>query len=281
MKAMQAFAVLLGCLLFAQFARAEDYRGTWSIEKSTEAGQVMFGLRHTGRHGQSSNESSWPVTAFQGLDLTTAARHDVKFVVDREAGRIDADGFVKAGTGAGVFTFTAKPQYATALAALGFSGLDEDKQFHLAVHDITVAYVKQMKALGFDDLDTDKLVAFGIFQVTPAFVRDMRAEGMSLTDSDKVVAFRVHDVTLDLVHAIKTTGLNPNEDQIIAMKIHGVSPEWMSQLRDLGYANVGIDDLIAMRIHGVSPDYIAGLQKRGVKNLTIDKLVEMRIHGID
>jgi hypothetical protein len=44
---------------------------------------------------------------------------------------------------------------------------------------------------------------------------------------------------------------------------------------------VGIDDLIAMRIHGVSPDYIAGLQKRGVKNLTIDKLVEMRIHGID
>jgi len=36
-----------------------------------------------------------------------------------------------------------------------------------------------------------------------------------------------------------------------------------------------------MRIHGVTPDYISHLQARGMKNLTIDQLVSMRIHGID
>jgi hypothetical protein len=36
-----------------------------------------------------------------------------------------------------------------------------------------------------------------------------------------------------------------------------------------------------MRIHGVTPDFITGLQSRGMKNLTVDQLVSLRIHGID
>jgi len=39
--------------------------------------------------------------------------------------------------------------------------------------------------------------------------------------------------------------------------------------------------LIAMRIHGVTPDFISKLQSRGMKDLSIDKLVSLRIHGID
>jgi len=39
--------------------------------------------------------------------------------------------------------------------------------------------------------------------------------------------------------------------------------------------------LIAMRIHGVTPEFIQGLKSRGMQNLTIDQLVAMRIHGID
>jgi len=36
-----------------------------------------------------------------------------------------------------------------------------------------------------------------------------------------------------------------------------------------------------MRIHGVSPEYISQMKSRGLNDLTIDQLVEMRIHGID
>ena len=41
------------------------------------------------------------------------------------------------------------------------------------------------------------------------------------------------------------------------------------------------DQLVAMRIHGVSPEFISEMKSRGMKDLTIDKLVSLRIHGID
>ena len=36
-----------------------------------------------------------------------------------------------------------------------------------------------------------------------------------------------------------------------------------------------------MRIHGVTPEYITSLKSHGMKDLTIDQLVSMRIHGIN
>ena len=73
----------------------------------------------------------------------------------------------------------------------------------------------------------------------------------------------------------------PDEDTLVAMRIHGVSPEYMQQLKTDGYDHIDLQKLIAFRIHGVSPEFISQMQSRGMKDLTIDKLVSLRIHGID
>ena len=62
------------------------------------------------------------------------------------------------------------------MSSLGFS-VDEEKQFSMAVQDVSVEFAKQMKNEHLSDLDTDKLIAFRIFRVDPEFIEALRRKG--------------------------------------------------------------------------------------------------------
>jgi hypothetical protein len=74
------------------------------------------------------------------------------------------------------------------------------------------------------------------------------------------------------------TGLNP--EMLFSMAAHNVSLDYVRGLRSLKAAPSSADDLISMRIHGVSIEYIQELQSLGYRNLKADELVTMRIHGV-
>ena len=305
------FLVAASCLLVAvpKNHAAETRSGNWSIAKSGESGKVQFSLTEHHGGGTSSHSSDWPVTAFQGVDFSKPGRQDVHFAVARDAGKIECEGFLNNGEGAGVFHFQPDSNYAREMQAIGFP-VDEEKQFAMALQDVSLEFARQMKGEHLSGLDADKLVAFRIFRVDPAFVEALRAAGLQISDSDKLVAFRIHGVTPEMVRSLHQAGYSPDEDMLVAMRIHGATPEWIAELKHRGYDHVDLEKLIAFRIHGVSPEFIDKLQSlgyshpepdaliamrihnvtpeyisqmraRGLHDLTIDQLVSMRIHGID
>ena len=306
-----AYLVFASCFLgfVVKNRAAENRSGDWTIRKSDDAGKVEFSLIEHHGGGTSSHESDWPRSSFPGVDLAKAGREDVHFTISRDAGKIECEGFLNNGEGAGIFHFQPDPNYPRQMQALGFSW-DDEKQFDLAVMDVGLEFAKQMKGEQLSNLDVDKLIAFRIFRVDSAFLEALRAEGLKIADADKLVAFRIHGVTPQMVHSLHQAGYSPDEDMLIAMRIHGATPEWMGELKQRGYDHVDLeqliafrihgvspefiqklqglgyshpdpDDLIAMRIHNVTPEYISGMRARGIHDLSIDQLVSMRIHGID
>jgi hypothetical protein len=311
MRRTLAYLVIASCvLLVAVKDRAADVQsGDWTLSKSNDAGKVEFSLIEHHHGGRSSHESDWPASSFQGVDFSRAGRQDVHFTITRDAGKIDCEGFLNNGEGAGIFHFQPDANYPRELQALGFS-VDDEKQFTMAVMDVSQEFARQMKGEHLSDLDTDKLIAFRIFRVDEAFIEALRVEGLKISDADKLVAFRIHGVSPQMVRSLHQAGYSPDQDTLIAMRIHGATPEWMADLKQRGYDHIDLekliafrihgvspefiqklqalgyshpdpDELIAMRIHNVTPDYISDMRARGIHDLSIDQLVTMKIHGID
>ena len=309
-----AFLVFGLCLIIAIVVKnakgaSGPRSGDWTVSKSNQAGKVEFSLIEHHRGGNSSHESDWPANAFQGVDFSKTGRQEVHFTITRDAGKIDCEGYLKDGEGAGIFHFEPNSDYARQMQSLGFP-VDDEQQYGMAVQDVSIEFARQMQGEHLTDLDTDKLVAFRIFKVDKEFIADLRAAGLNISDSDKLVAFRIHGVTPQMVRTLHQAGYSPDEDTLIAMRIHGATPEWVEELKKRGYDHVDLEELIAFRIHGVSPEfigklqglgyqhpkpdeliamrihnvtpeYIAQMRSRGMQHLSIDDLVSMRIHGID
>jgi hypothetical protein len=311
MRRTLAFLVVGICLLTVVVkGRAGDVRsGDWTVRKSDDPGKVEFSLIEHHHGGNSNHESDWPASSFPGVDFSKPGRQDVRFTIARDAGKIECEGFLNNGEGAGIFHFQPDPNYAHEMHSLDFS-VDEDKQYSMAVQDVSLEFARQMKSEHLTALDADKLIAFRIFAVNAAFIEDVRSAGLKVSDSDKLVAFRIHGVTPQMIHMLHEAGYSPDEDMLIAMRIHGATPEWMAELKNRGYDHVDLekliafrihgvspefieklqtlgyshpqpDELVAMRIHNVTPEYISGLRSRGMQNLSVDQLVRMRIQGID
>src|SRR5260370_41801264 len=126
---------LLACThVLALIARASDTRtGSWTISHSDDPGKVSFALIYHSKHNNSNHESDWPTSDFKGVDFSKVGKQDVKFVIARDAGRFDCEGYLKDGDGAGVFHFAPDTQYVPQMSALGFTGIDDEKQFSMAV----------------------------------------------------------------------------------------------------------------------------------------------------
>src|SRR5258708_3389607 len=70
------------------------------------------------------------------------------------------------------------------------------------------------------------------------------------------------------------TGLS--SDDLIALRIHGVTVESIREMNDLLKLKLPVDTLLAMRIHSVTPQFVAELKAAGYVALSADDLIAFR-----
>jgi beta-lactamase regulating signal transducer with metallopeptidase domain len=113
------------------------------------------------------------------------------------------------------------------------------------------------------------------------FISDLAAAGYTGLSVDDLVALKTHGVTPEFIREMNALfNRKLPVDTLTGMKIHGVTPEFMSAIKGLGYANISADDLVEFKIHGVTPEYISDWKNAGYDKLSADSLQAFRIHGV-
>jgi beta-lactamase regulating signal transducer with metallopeptidase domain len=117
-------------------------------------------------------------------------------------------------------------------------------------------------------------------QPSGSYIAELESAGLKNLQVDQIIALKVQGVTPEYVRAIKAEGLDPKVDELLGMKIQGVSPEYVRNIRASGL-KPSINEFIGLRVQGVTPDYVRSIQSHGWKNVTVSQVIGMRVQGVE
>lgn len=112
------------------------------------------------------------------------------------------------------------------------------------------------------------------------YTSELAAAGLTNLNSDDLMSLKIHGVTAAFVREM--SALVPDKltaDDVIAMKIHGVTSAFASEMNALGF-RLNVDELVSFRIHGVTTEFVGEMKNSGVTPIDPDSLVAFRIHGV-
>src|SRR5712692_4196978 len=111
-----------------------------------------------------------------------------------------------------------------------------------------------------------------------SYMDAIAAAGIKITDVDELIALKIQGVTPEYIKGMHDLGLQPNADELIGMKVQGITPEYVREMRKFD-SHVSVDDLIGMKVQGVTPEYVREFHDLGLQP-SAEELIGMKVQGV-
>src|SRR3989454_2916112 len=111
-----------------------------------------------------------------------------------------------------------------------------------------------------------------------SYMDAMEAAGFKNLTADELIAMKIQGVTPAYIKEIHDLGMKPSADEFVGMRVQGITPEYIREMRTIA-PNLSVDELIGMKVQGVTPEYATELRGLGLK-ADPDNLIGMKVQGI-
>jgi beta-lactamase regulating signal transducer with metallopeptidase domain len=111
-----------------------------------------------------------------------------------------------------------------------------------------------------------------------SYVDGMKSAGLPDLTADELIGLKIQGVTPEYVRAMHDLGLHPDADGFIGMKVQGVTPEYVKDLRAMSF-NPDVDQIVGMKVQGVTADYVKGMKDAGIQ-ADADQIVGLKVQGV-
>lgn len=113
---------------------------------------------------------------------------------------------------------------------------------------------------------------------SPSYVEQIRTQGYDNLTADELISLKVQGVTPEYIQQVKALGLHPTINELISMRVQGIDPQYIKDMRAAGF-DADIDQLISMRIQGVTPQYVRDMRAAGIDG-DANQFIGLRIQGV-
>jgi beta-lactamase regulating signal transducer with metallopeptidase domain len=111
-----------------------------------------------------------------------------------------------------------------------------------------------------------------------SYIDAMKAAGIGDPTIDELVAMKIQGVTPDYVRELHEQGLHPDADTLIAFRVQGITAAYIHELRESGF-NPDADEIVALKVQGVNAEYVRGLKEAGLEP-NLDEIIAFKVQGI-
>src|SRR5271165_1525263 len=112
-----------------------------------------------------------------------------------------------------------------------------------------------------------------------SYIDGLKSAGLSDLTADQLIALKVQGVTPEYVKQMHDVGLHPDADELVGLKVQGISPDYVREMRTATGQTLDVDSLIGLKVQGVTPDYIKQLHDLGIKT-EAEEVIGMKVQGI-
>jgi hypothetical protein len=142
------------------------------------------------------------------------------------------------------------------------------------------AFALALQQMGYDTPDDEQLFSMLRMDIHREFAREIRDAGLRASIND-LLQLRIHGITMDYIRVARQAGYqNLTAEDYVQLRIHGVDSAYIRDLKSYGL-KPDASDLTQMRIHGVTPEYLKGLKDAGYGSLRAEEVDQLRVHGVE
>ncbi|MFL6351516.1 MAG: M56 family metallopeptidase [Bryobacteraceae bacterium] len=126
--------------------------------------------------------------------------------------------------------------------------------------------------------DQDASQASAKSSAKESYIAGLESVGLKNLKVDQIMALKVQGITPEYVRAIRAEGLDPNVNELIGMKVQGITPEYVREIRSTDLKPT-VNEFVALRVQGVTPEYVRAIQSQRWKSVTVSQIIAMRVQG--
>ena len=113
-----------------------------------------------------------------------------------------------------------------------------------------------------------------------SYIEGLQSAGLRDLTVDEIIALKIHGVTPDYIRELRAAGIEASNPELVALKIHEVTPEYIRGLAAAGLSNLHVRDYLAAKIQGITPEFVQGIRSHGFKDLTLRQLIALKMANI-